>query len=385
MGADRTVAVDDLRVVFFGTYDSHRPRFLVLNQGLRLNGIDVIECHLPVWGSLEDRSQIQSAAGYVGPLARWTIAAWRLALAYRRLPEHDAVIVPYLGQADVLVARILTQRQNTPLIFDPYVSLYQTVVRDRALAGSGGPVGILAKWLDKRALGVADHVLLDTASHGLLYANELGFNQSKGYVIPVGAEQGVFPWQPLSHRPSVDTVLFYGSMIPLHGITTIIEAASLFRNTRSIRFILVGTGQEYHKARGLSRELGADDVIEWIDAVPYAELAKLIADATICLGIFGTSDKAGAVVPNKVYQCLSVGRPVISGDTAAMREWFTHGKNCLLVPPGDSAALASAIRHLQGNAPLQFSLALAGHELFIEKFSSARIGQLLSELLTRIA
>jgi glycosyltransferase involved in cell wall biosynthesis len=182
-----------------------------------------------------------------------------------------------------------------------------------------------------------------------------------------------------------DTVLFYGSMIPLHGIETIIKAASLFRNDEFIRFKLVGMGQEYRKARELSSQLGTDNVIEWIDTVPYTALSKLIADSTICLGVFGTSDKASAVVPNKVFQCLSVGRPVISGDTDAMREWFTDGKNCLLVPPGDSTALAAAIRRLKGNAPLQSSLASAGHELFNEKFSSVRIGQLLSEVLTRIA
>lgn len=245
-------------------------------------------------------------------------------------------------------------------------------------------MGILMKQLDRWALRAADHVLLDTASHGLLYANEVGFDRSKGHVVPVGAEPDVFPWQPLSGSRDFDTVLFYGSMIPLHGIETIIKAVAEFRMDRSIRFTLVGTGQEYRKARDLSSQLGTDNVIEWIDSVPYAELSELIAGATICLGIFGTSDKASAVVPNKVFQCLSVGRPVISGDTRAMREWFTHGKNCLLVPPGDSAALVAAIRRLQGNSIVQSSLAMAGHELFEQTFSSARIGELLSEILTRI-
>jgi glycosyltransferase involved in cell wall biosynthesis len=312
------------------------------------------------------------------------MATCRLVVSYQRLPAHDAVIVPYLGQADVLLARILTRMRRTPLIFDPYLSLYQTVVRDRALTGSGGAVGVLVKQLDRWALRAADHVLLDTASHGLLYASELGFDPSKGHVVPVGAEANVFPWQPPSTSCDSDVVLFYGSMIPLHGIETIIRAAAEFRMDRSIRFKLVGTGQEYRKARDLSSELEADGVISWIDSVPYAELSDLIAGATICLGIFGTSDKANAVVPNKVFQYLSVGRPVISGDTPAMREWFTDGKNCLLVPPGDSAALAAAIRQLKGNPRVQSSLAMEGHELFEHAFSSARIGELLSEILTRI-
>jgi glycosyltransferase involved in cell wall biosynthesis len=262
--------------------------------------------------------------------------------------------------------------------------MYHCFKQWSVIVPSPAPEAPQVKQLDRWALRSADHVLLDTASHGLLYANELGFDQDKGFVVPVGAEPEIFPWQPLTKPRHIDTVLFYGSMIPLHGIETILKAASEFRREKSIRFRLVGTGQEYAKARDLSAKLGTDDIIEWIDSVPYERLSELIAGATICLGIFGTSEKARAVVPNKVFQYLSVGRPVISGDTAAMREWFTHGKNCWLVPPGDSAALAAAVRQLKGNALLQSSLAAAGHKLFEETFSSARIGHRLMEILTSL-
>ena len=152
----------------------------------------------------------------------------------------------------------------------------------------------------------------------------------------------------------------------------------------SVAFTLVGQGQEYEKARDLSAALGTDGIIKWVDSIPYNHLPEEIAGASICLGIFGTSEKALSVIPNKVYQALAVGRPVITADTPATAEWFTDGENCLLVPPGDSKALAAAIRRLVADRELRNSLAQQGHKLFTGEFSPLRIGERMETYLRDI-
>jgi glycosyltransferase involved in cell wall biosynthesis len=128
---------------------------------------------------------------------------------------------------------------------------------------------------------------------------------------------------------------------------------------------LIGDGQlggwlqgELARSRppGLERE-------HW---VPYESLGHELAGSAICLGIFGTSAKAARVIPNKVYQAMAVGRPVVTADTAAVREVLTDGDSALLVPPGDAEALADAMRRLGDDPGLRARLGASAHRRFLE-------------------
>lgn len=374
-----------MHVVFYGTYDTHRPRLRVLKRGLVQSGVVVTECHASVWGELEDRSHLRGAHSYLLPGLRWCAALPRLRRLYRSLPSHDAVIVPYLGQADAVVASLLVRKRGVPLIFDPYVSLYGTFIGDRRLAEARSPVAHALRMLDAAAFRAADAVLVDTRPHGELMAAQVGVSFPPSFVVPVGAEPDIFVPQPLPGPAPVRTVLFYGWMIPLHGVETIVRAAAELRSEESVRFVLIGTGQDHAKARALAQELDADGKIEWRDRVPYGGLPAEIARADVCLGIFGTSRKAQAVVPNKVFQALAVGRPVITADTPGMREWFRDGTDCLLVPPGDHRCLSEAVRRLLRERSFQEQLAQNGHRLFLEMFHPAVIGALAREAINSVS
>jgi glycosyltransferase involved in cell wall biosynthesis len=106
-----------------------------------------------------------------------------------------------------------------------------------------------------------------------------------------------------------------------------------------------------------------------------------IREADLCLGIFGETGKASRVVPNKVYEAMAAGRPVITGDSPAARELLTNGTDCLLCRRGDPEALAEAIMLLRSDEALAERLALAGRRLFQEKASPVMIGRKLVERL----
>ena len=68
----------------------------------------------------------------------------------------------------------------------------------------------------------------------------------------------------------------------------------------------------------------------------------MVASHHVCLGIFGTGDKARRVVPNKVFQGAAAACAIVTSDTPPQRRVL--GEAAVLVPPGDPGALAAALR-----------------------------------------
>jgi glycosyltransferase involved in cell wall biosynthesis len=100
--------------------------------------------------------------------------------------------------------------------------------------------------------------------------------------------------------------------------------------------------------------------------VPYELLDREIASSAMCLGIFGTSAKAARVVPNKVFQAMAVGRPIVTADTPAAREVLTDGEDAVLVPAGDPGALAEAMIGLASDPERRARLGANAHRRFVE-------------------
>ena len=120
----------------------------------------------------------------------------------------------------------------------------------------------------------------------------------------------------------------------------------------------------------------------WID---YERLPRELAGAGCALGIFGTTAKAARVIPNKAFQALACGTPLITGDTPAARELLRDGESALLVPPGDPAALAGAVRRLAGDGELAERIGAGGRDAYERYASEAVLGRrwraLIEELL----
>ena len=122
--------------------------------------------------------------------------------------------------------------------------------------------------------------------------------------------------------------------------------------------------------------------MDFRDWVAYDALGEMIAEADICLGIFGVTPKAQMVIPNKVFQAAMVGRPVITADTPAIREIFTHGETAWLCPPGDPEALADAVATLAADPVLRRRLGRQAAALMAARFSVAEQGRRLAEILS---
>jgi glycosyltransferase involved in cell wall biosynthesis len=340
-----------MRVLLWGTYDTGKPRARILGAGLRAVGVDLEEIHTNVWDKIEDKSQVKGAWSRLCLLARWLAAypglTWRLI----RAPKPDLLLIGYPGLLDAFIATFIGRIRNIPVAWDVFISIYDTVVEDRRLLRADSLAARFLRAVEKRALRRTNLVFMDTAAHARRIETLFELPAQSCGAVWVGVEKEHFaPIAPIAPQSSAIPlqVLFYGQFIPLHGIPTIIEAARILKNA-PVEWTLIGRGQEAEKIRAM---LDAEPLskVRWLEWVDYGRLREQIAQADLCLGIFGRSEKAASVIPNKVFQIVAARRPLVTRDSPAIRELLRPCPGCVyLVPDGDPHALAQAIGAHIGN------------------------------------
>jgi glycosyltransferase involved in cell wall biosynthesis len=335
------------------------PRSSVLVSGLRRLGVPVEECVAS--------PKHKAPRRYAG-----------LVRAYRRTPGNfDVIFVPEFRHKDVPLAWALSRAAGALCVFDPLVSRYDTRVHDRRDVDAAGLQAGHNLNLDRFAMSLADLVLADTSAHAAYFRERLVAPGTPVHVVPVGYDDDLFTPLPRAASDDRVEVLFYGSYLPLHGSEVIVEAAARLRAERDIRFTLIGGGQTFAQAERRARELPNVSLEPRVEA---SLLPRRIAAADICLGIFGTTDKAARVVPNKVYQCMGMDRAVVTADTPAAREFFEDGRHAVLVAPGDAGALARAILALARDAPARARIGACAGAHVRARFSPVPIARRLVAL-----
>jgi glycosyltransferase involved in cell wall biosynthesis len=403
-----------MRTIIFGTYDTAmHPRIATIAEGLAARGFDVTECNIPLGLTTADRVDMLAKPWKVGGLVARLASRWvGLALKARRLGRPDVVAVGYLGHFDVHLARLLYprhgfSRHRVPIVLDHLVSAANTA-KDRKIAGGGMKQRLLAL-IDAAALHAADIVVVDTEEHRQTVPEKY---RSKAMVVHVGAPG---PWHaaasesPISAElsadigPSADTgpsvgtkasagtgpvtgpggplkVVFYGLYTPLQG-TPVIGAALGLLADAPVEVTMIGRGQDEAETK---QAAAANKSVRWLDWVPATELPALVAAHDVCLGIFGTGDKALRVVPNKVFQGAAAGCAVVTSDTAPQRRVLGTvplESGAVLVPPGDPAALADALRRLASDRDTLLKLRHAARQLASEQFTPEQVVAPLAERL----
>jgi glycosyltransferase involved in cell wall biosynthesis len=347
-----------LRVLAFGTYEREYPRNAQVISALRGAGVEVAERHEPVWtGGEQWRAGSPTALRLLGAEAR---------LLRGPRTDADVVLVGYPGHFDLPAAHRVAG--PAPVVFNPLVSLWETLVEDRARFRPGSPAARALRWVDRRALRSADLVVADTQANADALAALAGLDRVA--VCFVGAEERLFA--PADEERAPASALFVGKLIPLHGLETILAAARL---APEIRFRIVGDGQ----LRGLLEQ--APPNTERVPWVPYERLPGELRRATCALGIFGTTPKAARVIPNKAFQALACGTPLVTAGTPAARELLVDDESALLVPAGDAEALAVAVQRLCSDRELARRIGAGGLAAYRERASEAVLGQRWRELL----
>jgi glycosyltransferase involved in cell wall biosynthesis len=351
-----------VRALYFGTYDRSYPRNAQVISCLRSAGIDVSERHQEVWGR-------HNWAVGARQLPRLLRAELRLARRGEN-DDVDVIIVGYPGHFDLPAARRVAR--GRPVIFNPLVSLYDTLITDRERFRARSVRARVLHRIDRFAFRRADLVVADTEAHARFFEEAFGLGDNRLAVAFVGAEDRLF--RPGAPRTQPFHVLFVGKLIPLQGIETILAAARL---APEIPFRIIGDGQ---LASLLAKRPANVTHVPWVD---YEELPGELQRAGCALGIFGTGPKAARVIPNKAFQAIACATPLVTADSPAARELLVNERDAILVPPGDPHALAEAVRLLAEDHARAKEIGDAGRGTYLRLADERVLGGVWRSLLER--
>lgn len=356
-----------VRIIFIAGREPQYIRNAIILKSLGCEGIDVINC-------------TSISKSY---MARYLEVIFKFILNKRS--NFDIVFIGFFGQPLVPIIRMITDK---PIIFDAFLSAYDTMCFDRKKFRPDSIFGKFFYWMDKTSCNLSNIVLLDTFAHMDYFAKTFGLNSNNLRTIYVGADESVFFPVPINKDYSKFVVFYYSTYLPLHGIEYIVKAAKLLEKYKEIEFQIMGTGIEYSKIIKLSDALNIHN-IKYIDGVSINKfneiVKKYIANADVCLGgHFSNSDKGKRVIAGKTFEFIAMKKPVIVGDNPANRELFEDKKNALFVEHANSDALANAILELKDNEELRKRIAEDGYKTFKERCTPELIGKDINRIMAEM-
>lgn len=343
-----------LRILIFGSAQgSHRARELIYFTSSKF---DFSARHLdPGFFATRDRKFISRLVGFA---ARWLD---RLLCLHWFAVADLIYILPmaYPSKIEILVAKLF----GAKIIGEFYISRYDTAVNDRKTCI---PNSSLARRLLK-----ADRQFVDNCNH-LLFLN---CSEKKYYLELIGRENAaaktsIAPLCSPENKPAVlpyangksqsISLVWWGTYIPLHGLEKILKAVSLLRarqcNCKLSIFGAGGTSPAQYQAT--ASELGLDEFIRFHHGITFSDGSlqrTLIDGADIAFGNFGDSVKAKTVLVNKIVEAASFGLPIISQPTAAVKEFFTDGKD-ILFAESTAESIADQVAKLERDSDLSIAI-----------------------------
>ena len=164
-------------------------------------------------------------------------------------------------------------------------------------------------------------------------------------------------------------ILYVGVLIPGKGVHLLVEAfARVADEFPAARVNIVGKVENREYARSLKAQvckLGLDRRVEFLGAMPQAELAKRMASACV-LVLPSLSEGLGRVV----FEAMACGTPVIGSRVDGIPEMIEDGVTGFLVPPADVDALAERLRRVLRDPEQARRMGRSGRD-FARRFFSA--------------
>ncbi len=243
----------------------------------------------------------------------------------------------------------------------------------------------ISLWLERFLYGHADRVIVNSPGY-VAHVSERGARRVE--LVPNGADPEMF--DPLDDGASFRSdhqlqgkfvVLYAGAHGMSNDLNVVLDAARLLQSQApEIRLVFLGDGKEKPALQKRAEALGLKDVL-FLPPVAKSEMAAALAGADACLAILKPIEEYKTTYPNKVFDYMAAGRPVVLAIDGVIRQVVEAAGGGIFTEPGDPAALAESICTLAADRGNARRMGMAGRRYLEEHFSRAAIAEKLTGIL----
>jgi glycosyltransferase involved in cell wall biosynthesis len=245
----------------------------------------------------------------------------------------------------------------------------------------------LSEWLERFLYRHADQVVVN--SPGFIQHVEAR-GAKRVDLVPNGSDPEMFdPASDGEHfrkkfgLENCFVVMYAGAHGMSNDLDVVLDSAENLSDDPSIQIVLLGSGKEKPRLRAEVDRRGMENVM-FLPPVPKIEIPAVLAGADACLAILKPLELYKTTYPNKVFDYMAAGRPVLLAIDGVIREVIEEAQAGVFVQPGDPGALASVIRELATNPQKCRTMGMNGRktvesrfarEIFADKFAAILEGR----------
>ncbi|RPI23782.1 MAG: glycosyltransferase WbuB, partial [Chloroflexota bacterium] len=181
------------------------------------------------------------------------------------------------------------------------------------------------------------------------------------------------------HLEGKFVALYAGAHGLSNDLEVVLEAARRLQDRPDIAIVLLGDGKEKRNLMAKAAEMRLNNVI-FASPVPKNEMPAAIAACDACIAILKPIPLYATVYPNKVFDYMAAGRPVVLAIAGVIQEVVESAGAGIAVPPGNAQALADAIRTLAEQPQEGLAMGMRGRQYIEQRFDRVTLAENLEKL-----
>jgi glycosyltransferase involved in cell wall biosynthesis len=220
----------------------------------------------------------------------------------------------------------------------------------------------------------------------------LGLPAEKVYVVPntASTDRDTIPIETaiVDRYRGMFVLTYIGGFAPHRGLDTVIRGMPIVRErVPNVRLVLVGDRNEPYRRylEKLAGEAGCSDVIEMTGWQPFESIWSYIAASDVCLVPHARNPHTDTTIPHKIFQYMSVRKPVISSDCPPLRRVIDDSGGGLWFTYDDPDDFARTVIELYENEDKRREMGKAGRRAFLDRYNWDSTSGEFIELYRRLA